>query len=411
MSRNFISGIASQSLGGPEYHGIHEKLIAAADVGLRSVEIFEEDLLNLCHLAQKENVLETGFMPYPAGHQFNNSTEEDELRLACARQIGHWCQMLDLDVICLQPFKNFDGLTGTQAKENRFRDLQLWLHLAECLGTDLIQIPSNFSAADQCTGDRAQIISDLRRAADIGLAHSRKTRFAYEALCFGTYTNRWDAAWDIVEAVDRPNFGTCLDTFNIAGRVYADPSSPDGKNATADADMAQSIQKIRDTFSDPAKLQKIFYIELCDGERLQEPLTPDHEWYNPEQTSRMTWSRNARLFPFETDDSLGPAVGPGYLPVTQILDAILDVGYQGYVSFEVFTRTLHQQGHDIVLQHAERARISWERCERYIDAYLANKAQPFEQEQETMYGDNNVQSQRLGSRTAPVETFAIQPRL
>lgn len=413
MSHKFIPGIASQSLGGPEYHGIREKLRAAADCGMKSVEIFEEDLLNLCQLVQNKDVLEPRFTPYPAGHRYNGSTDEDELKLACARQIGQWCQTYGLDVICLQPFKNFDGLNNPHKREARFQDLQLWLHLAQCLGTDLIQIPTNFSPADQCTGDREKIIADLRRAADMGSAHSHPTRFAYEALCWGTYTDRWNAAWDIVEAVDRPNFGTCIDTFNIAGRVYANPESPSGKNPNADEDMAQSIQKIRDVFGDPAKLQKIFYVELCDGERLQTPIGPEHEWYNPEQPSRMTWSRNARLFPFETDNSLGPDVQPGYLPVTQILDAILDVGYQGYISFEVFSRTLHQQGHDVVLRHAERARVSWERCAKYIDAYLQDKTPPVEQ-QETSTDDLNrieVQSPPLGLRGGAGDSFAIQPRL
>lgn len=404
MSHNFIPGIATQSLGGPECHGIHEKLIAAANVGLGSVEIFEEDLLNLCHLVQHDNhILEQKFTPNPAGHQFPESTEDDELRLSCARQIGAWCSSLSLDVICLQPFKNFDGLSDPQVRENRFRDLTLWLHLADCLGTDLIQIPSNFSPEDQCTGDRSQIIADLRRAADMGLSHTKPTRFAYEALCFGTNTDHWDAAFEIVQAVDRPNFGTCLDTFNLAGRVYADPSSPTGRTPNADRDIARSIQKIRDTFRDPANLQKLFYVELCDGERIAQPINEDHEWYNPEQKPRMTWSRNARLFPFETTDgAFGPDVGPGYLPVTAILDAILDVGYQGYISFEVFSRTLHREGHQVVLEHAERARVSWARCVEYIDQYLTGqeeKAQSVEQ------------GRLLGLRGGAGESFAIQPRL
>lgn len=31
-----------------------------------------------------------------------------------------------------------------------------------------------------------------------------------------------------VAPVDRPNFGLCLDTFQITGREWADPSEPDG---------------------------------------------------------------------------------------------------------------------------------------------------------------------------------------
>lgn len=408
MSDNFIPGIASQSLGAPGHHGIREKLEAAAAAGLKAVEIFEEDLQNLFEKAfEDERVLDLRFRPMPAGHHYEDSGAGNELKLGCARQIRQWCQTYGLKIICLQPFKCFEGLVDPNRRKTRLQDLKYWLRIAEHLGTDLIQIPSNFLSAEACTGDRDAIVADLRTAADMGQAYSHKTRFSYEALCFGTHVDTWDAAWDLVEAVDRPNFGTCIDTFNLVGRVYGDPTSADGVNPNAQADMALTVQKMRDVFSDPAKLQKIFYVELCDGERLEVPIGPDHPWYNANQLPRMTWSRNARLFPFETDGGLYPNVGPGYLPILQILDALLDVGYRGYMSFEVFSRTLHEKGHDVVLQHAHRAKVSWERCAKYIDNYLKDKPRQMELEKPNpgyMAGwtDAGTQSPKSGLRRQEV---------
>ncbi|KAK5104034.1 hypothetical protein LTS08_001918 [Lithohypha guttulata] len=383
MSHQFVPGIASQSLGCPQYHGIHDKLQAAAGAGLRSVEIFFEDIRQLA-IAQRSNPSmipqSTRSLSRSANTQHAHLTKEQQEQLLCARQIRGWCKEAyrgarPLDIICLQPFMHFEGLLDPQERHARFEKLNFWIQVAEQLGTDLIQIPSNFLSQSECTGDRSRLIADLREAAKIGAAQSPPIRFAYEALCWGTHINTWDAAWSIVEEVDMLNFGTCLDTFNIAGRVHADPEALDGKNADADADMSRSIQLLKDTFSDPEKLKKVFYVELCDGERLDAPLDPDHEWYDANQPSRMTWSRNARLYPFETDSKEAAAQDrrAGYLPVTQIFDALLDVGYTGYLSFEVFNRSLNQESSQVIATHAERVSISWERCAEYIDNRLAQR--------------------------------------
>ena len=276
---------------------------------------------------------------------------------------------------------HYEGLLDQTAHEERMRKLGLWIQIAKHLGTTLIQIPSNFLSETECTGDRARVVEDLRKVADIGAQQVPVVRFAYEALCWGTHVDTWDAAWDIVQQVDRDNFGTCLDTFNIAGRVYADPEKGSGKNETADRDMALSIQKLRDTFSDPENLKKVFYVELCDGERLETPLDGKHEWYNAEQPARMTWSRNARLFPFETDadEASEQQRMPGYLPVAQIFDVLLDVGYEGFLSFEVFNRSLNAEEEHVIRDHLQRAATAWQRCARHIDDFVASKAQEWQE--------------------------------
>jgi 4-hydroxyphenylpyruvate dioxygenase len=80
--------------------------------------------------------------------------------------------------------------------------------------------------------------------------------------------------------------------------------------------------------------QKLFLVQMADAEKLAQPLDRNHPFYNKEQPPRMSWSRNARLF-------YGEAQHGGYLPVKRIMDVIVrEIGYQGWLSFEVFNRFL-----------------------------------------------------------------------
>jgi 4-hydroxyphenylpyruvate dioxygenase len=118
----------------------------------------------------------------------------------------------------------------------------------------------------------------------------------------------------------------------------------------------------------------VFYVEACDGERLDRPLDPGHPFWNPEQKPRMAWSRNARLFPMEEG---------GYLPVCQILQAVCDAGYKGYVAFEVFNRTINEPDQNVPSDHAKRAAISWQRLQETMgwnrkEATKRREARPVE---------------------------------
>jgi 4-hydroxyphenylpyruvate dioxygenase len=340
MAPRYRPAIASQSIGRAPHHRIEHKLSLIASHGFEAIELFMEDLELVAEMMRTANSNTDHFIA-------ENLTNEKYL-LAAASYIGNLCRHLSLAVLCLQPFANFEGLRSSSEHAARISELELWIRLAQNLGTDLIQIPSSYLPEDQCTDNRDHVIADLREVADIGLQHTPPIRFAHEALCWGTYTDKWWQVWDIVQAVDRPNFGTCLDTFNILGREYADPASPNGLVPDAATALKHTLHLLR-TRLDPAK---IFYIEACDGERLAEPLVPGHEFYNADQKARMSWSRNARLYPFEER---------GYLPVTETLKAITDAGYEGYVAFEFFSRTAHEKGEHVAREHAGRAKRSWQR--------------------------------------------------
>jgi 4-hydroxyphenylpyruvate dioxygenase len=53
----------------------------------------------------------------------------------------------------------------------------------------------------------------------------------------------------------------------------------------------------------------------------------------------------------------------GYLPVLDVLKAICDekegLGYKGWISMELFNRSLLVEGSEVPTEHAERAMRSW----------------------------------------------------
>lgn len=305
-------GISSMSLGTAEHHSLQQKLSQAAAHGFKGIEVFYPDLEAL---AQQQ----------PGG------ATADNLVLA-AHMIRQTCTDNMLEVISLQPFMFYDGLAAQEEHDCKLDKLKLWFGLAKALGTDLICIPSN-TMQDGVSRELNDMVKDMVEVAEMGLAEDPVVRFAYENLAWSTVNDTWEGIWEIVQQVDRPNFGMILDTFNIAGRVWADPTAPSGKTEHADRDLAASLDRLVGTVD----ASKVFLIQVIDGEKMQQPLVEGHPFQVDGHPSRMDWSRNARLFPLE--ESRG-----AYLPVLQITKAIVGrspsgLGYEGWLSMELFSRT------------------------------------------------------------------------
>lgn len=258
---------------------------------------------------------------------------------------------------------HYGGLRDREEHERTLETMRLWFSLAHALGTDLIQLPSSFLPAELLDPSVEKLVEDMVQVAEMGAQQDPPLRFAFESLCWGTNQDLWEQSWDVVQKVDRSNFGLCLDTYNIAGRVYADPTRPDGKTPNADADMAASIRRLRETVD----VKKIFFIQVVDAERLSSPLLPGHEYYNKEQPARMSWSRNCRSFYREEERG-------AYLPVKEICKAILDkkegLGFSGWVSMELFSRTMDDGAESVPEEHARRGMASWERLMVDVDMDL-----------------------------------------
>ena len=363
---SYKPAIASHSLGRAWVHDIEPKLRAAAAAGIPGIEIFYEDLH---YLAES----------LPGGATPAN-------QIAAAQITRSLCDLLSLDIVAIGPFSNYEGNLSPESQASLRSVLQVWFRVAEILGTDLVQIPSTFmTEKDGFTGDLDVVVKDLRVLADMGERNEPKMRFAYENLSFGTWVSTWKDAWDVVKAVDRENFGLCLDTFNIAAREYGDPASEscmvDNAEVEFDASMKRMVEEI-----DP---RKVFYVQVVDVERMKSPLVEGHEFWVKEQTPRMSWSRNARLFMFEEERG-------GFLPVLKVLKAICDgLGYKGWISAELFNRSLVEKGEHVPIEHADRCMRSWEKIAEAMGWDVRVASIDKEHENDTEKGDANEIFARL----------------
>ena len=315
------------------------KIEQAARYGL-DLELFYEDL-------------------YYVARSFAGGPTPDN-QLEAARLIRSLCDDRNISIVCLQPFMHYEGLKDRGQHERRVDEMRLWIKLAKILNTTIISIPSTCLSEDETSGDVDLIARDMREVAD--LAAVENITIAYEALAWGTHVDTWEGAWEVVQRVDRPNFGICLDTFNIAARVYADPTTASRRNANAEAEMKASIERLVHTID----VKKIVYVQVVDAEYLEEPLVEGHRFYNASQRPRMSWSRNCRLFYGEQDRG-------AYLPIKDILQAIVErLGFIGWVSAELFNESLTVPDPSVPEQHARRAAESWKRIGKDINIVVGS---------------------------------------
>jgi 4-hydroxyphenylpyruvate dioxygenase len=328
--------IMSASLGRAWLHDLAYKLEQAGKSGFKGIEIFYEDL------------------DYAARKISGGDSPSDDHILQAADHVRAVCRSQGLEIIGLQPFLFYEGLKDREQHAKLIQKLKFWLQIVKRLNTTTIQIPANFLPADELTDDFDVIAADLRQVADMGAAETPAVRFAYENLCWSTYVDTWEKLWDVTKRVDRPNFGICLDTFNIAGRVWADPALPTGKTPNADVDLKESIERL----VKEVDVAKIFYIQLVDAERLKSPLVAGHPFHVVGQPARMNWSRNARTFMYEEDRG-------AYMPVEDVARAIIfGLGYEGYVSMELFSRTMAEEGQHVPDEHAARGIAAWKKLQQ-----------------------------------------------
>jgi 4-hydroxyphenylpyruvate dioxygenase len=209
--------------------------------------------------------------------------ENDLLQFAGSpRDVRRICEDLGLEVMLFQPFRDFEGVDDAQLARNLDR-AERKFDLMQELGTDLMLVCSNVQAtADPDPGRAAaQLRALAERAARRGL------RVGYEALAWGTAVNRFAQAWERVQLADHPHLGLILDSFHTL--VLKDD--------------------IRAIAALPG--ERIFFVQLADA-----------PWVG---TDPLTHSRHWRCFP-----------GQGEFEVAAFLGAVLDAGYTGPVSLEVF---------------------------------------------------------------------------
>lgn len=198
------------------------------------------------------------------------------------REVRQIAADLGLAIDMFQPFRDYDGTTLAQVQRSLDRAARKF-DLMDELGTELMLVCSNVQP--DALGDIATLAEQYRMLAE--LAAQRGKRIAFEALAWGTQVRLFARAWAVVERVNHPSLGLALDSFHTLA-LRDDP---------------RPIARI------PG--ERIFYVQLADA-----------PWI---QTDVLTHSRHDRCFP-----------GQGELDLTGFMGAVLDAGYQGTISLEVF---------------------------------------------------------------------------
>jgi 4-hydroxyphenylpyruvate dioxygenase len=188
-----------------------------------------------------------------------------------------------LAVCCLQGLRDFESMPAPV----RERKLQLADHLMDqmqMVGTDLLVLCSNTSA--DCSRDWSRAVDDLRALGD--LARARNIRIGYEPLCYAPWIADYRVAWDLVRQTDHDHVGLVLDSAHVF--LLDLPPEP-----------------ISDIAGD-----KIFLVEFADLPAANLPIRELVRYY--------------RLFP-----------GEGTRPMAAFARHVLQTGYGGYFSVEIFS--------------------------------------------------------------------------
>lgn len=185
------------------------------------------------------------------------------------------------------------------------------------------QVGSSDTPAGTMTIDRQRIVSDLRELADMLAQHNK--RLAYENWCWSTHAPSWHDVWKIVRAVDRPNIGLCLDTFQTAGGEYGDPTRP---SAVLGDRAPQSVMQVfRDSLEHLARTvpsDRIYLLQISDA--YKPAGGPFEDKTVDGLRPRGRWSHDYRPMPYDG----------GYLPIEEVARAVLQTGFRGWFSMEIF---------------------------------------------------------------------------
>jgi len=247
---------------------LQDKLAAVSRAGFDGIELFEPDL----H--------ESGLSP---------------------RDVRRMTGRLGLEIDLYQPFRDFEAVAPAQLVRNLERAERTFDVMME-LGAELLLVCSN--VAPEAIDDDELAAEQLRALAEHAAA--RGMRIAYEALSWGRHVSEYDHAWRIVEAVDHPALGLCLDSFHLLARGTA-------------------LDAIADIPGD-----RLFFCQLADATDLTMDL--------------LDWSRHHRCLP-----------GQGSFELADFTGRVLQAGYEGPLSLEVFSDALRHADAGRVARDARRS--------------------------------------------------------
>ncbi|KPM41912.1 hypothetical protein AK830_g4650 [Neonectria ditissima] len=332
-------GIATLSLGHCSKHSLEPRIRAAAAAGFDVVDLFDED-----------------WAAYLAEHGLDTTDpwEASDEKLSIARQLRVFVSSLGMRIACTQPLRDIEGHVKPAERDAALRRVAARFPFMRAFDTDLVFMCSSMRPDDgvNCTANFQTVVRDLTALSDLAMEFARNDgggmlRIGYEPLSWAR-RNTWASAWEVVRAVDRDNVGIILDSFNILAVEFADPYSQQGEGRMLYSSREQALRILQDSMACMAatvRPEKLFFVQLADAERIESPgLRPPEDTQVPRL---LPWSRSHRLFPEEQQRG-------GYMPVDMVLRAILQMGYTGPLSLEVFTHSLHVAGETVPTDLAAR---------------------------------------------------------
>ena len=199
-----------------------------------------------------------------------------------AEDVAARCRDLGLAIDLFQPLRDVVGVSPALFPD-RLRFAEAKFEVMERLGATRTLLCSAVHPEASPDLDLAaeQLATVGRRAADHGFT------LAFEALAWGTCINRLQEAWQVVDTAGMPEVGLAVDTFHLLAR---------GDDATALAGIPGDRMEYLQVADAPYKAMDV-----------------------------LEWSRHHRCFP-----------GQGSLDVVGIVAAVVEAGYRGPLSLEVF---------------------------------------------------------------------------
>jgi sugar phosphate isomerase/epimerase len=335
---------ATCSLGTPDTP-LEKKLSLLSSANFTGVELAFPDLLSYARTQHNRETAPTDY----------------ESLTSAARSIRTLAEKQNLTLLMLQPFSNFEGWArGSTERDDAFARARGWVDIMDAAGIEILQVGSSDTPLDKLShsggdseGLRKDIVDDLRELCDILSAKNPKMRVAYENWCWSSHAKTWKEVWEIVDAVDRPNIGLCLDTFQSAGGEWADPSTQSGlignveRGSDGEKELSRRFEASMDELAATIPKEKVYLLQVSDAYKPKDgPLSGE---VVDGTATRGRWSHDFRPMPYDG----------GYLPIEAVGAAVLKTGFRGWFSMEIFDGGEDGKGNDVDLgEFAGRARDS-----------------------------------------------------
>ncbi|KAL4962163.1 sugar phosphate isomerase/epimerase family protein [Aspergillus stella-maris] len=332
---------ATCSLGAPT-DPLPQKLTLISSAGFTGIELAFPDLQSHASSLSNKSI---------SDHDFPSL-------ISAAKDVKKLVKENGLEIVMLQPFSNFEGWPrGSEEYKDAFERARGWIEIMSAVGTDMLQVGSSDTPLTKLSPSselRGNIVSDLRDLAD--LLKEKGMRLAYENWCWSSHAAGWKDVWDIVQEVDRDNIGLCLDTFQSAGGEWGDPTTTTGIignveiGSSGEKDLTKRWKESLSELTHTVPKEKIYILQISDA---YIPLSPSSSKSAPlsaevvEGTApRGRWSHDYRPVPYDG----------GYLPIEDFGKAVLETGFRGWFSMEVFDQGVDGRGKGVGLEmFVERA--------------------------------------------------------